>query len=114
MNRLSIAAVGAFTLLGLTDRGLGVHGVNAGDESSVVHGVTMVGWTNLPSQKPNHASQLYAKNVTTFLDHLLTTFFDGSAADVVAALIESKGSDLKPAELAELSKLIDQTREEGR
>jgi len=48
------------------------------------------------------------------LDHLLTTFFDGSAAEVVAALIESKGSDLEANELEELSKLINQTRKEGR
>jgi predicted transcriptional regulator len=48
------------------------------------------------------------------LEHLLTTFFDGSAAEVVAALIESKGSDLKAEELEELSSLIEQTRREGR
>ena len=48
------------------------------------------------------------------LDHLLTTFFDGSAADVVAALIESRRSELTPGELEELSNLIQQTRKEGR
>jgi len=48
------------------------------------------------------------------LDHLLTTFFDGSAAEVVATLIESKGSNLTTEELEELSKLIDQTKREGR
>jgi NAD(P) transhydrogenase subunit alpha len=41
------------------------------DEEVVAHGVTLIGWTNLPSFVPSHASQMYAKNVTTFLDHLL-------------------------------------------
>jgi NAD(P) transhydrogenase subunit alpha len=41
------------------------------DEQVVAHGVTLIGWTNLPSFVPSHASQMYAKNVTTFLDHLL-------------------------------------------
>jgi predicted transcriptional regulator len=48
------------------------------------------------------------------LEHLLATFFDGSAAEVVAALLESDRANLTPAELDELSKLIDQTRKEGR
>jgi NAD(P) transhydrogenase subunit alpha len=36
-----------------------------------VHGVTIIGYTNLPGQVPAHASQMYAKNLLTFLDHLL-------------------------------------------
>ena len=48
------------------------------------------------------------------LEHLLSTFFDGSAAEVVAALLESKRSDLTAEELEELSQLIEQTRKEGR
>ena len=48
------------------------------------------------------------------LEHLLSTFFDGSATEVVATLIEAKRSDLTPEELEELSKLIEQTRKEGR
>jgi NAD(P) transhydrogenase subunit alpha len=35
------------------------------------HGVTILGPTNLPSDVPNHASQMFAKNVTTFLQHLV-------------------------------------------
>ena len=34
-------------------------------------GVTILGPTNLPSEVPFHASQMYAKNITTFLLHLL-------------------------------------------
>jgi NAD(P) transhydrogenase subunit alpha len=41
------------------------------DEQAVVHGVTIIGHTNLPSLAPAHASQMYAKNLTTFLDHLI-------------------------------------------
>ena len=33
-------------------------------------GVTIVGWTNLPSTMPFHASQLYARNVSALLQHL--------------------------------------------
>ena len=35
-----------------------------------VHGVTILGPTNLPATVPYHASQMYAKNITTFLLHL--------------------------------------------
>jgi NAD(P) transhydrogenase subunit alpha len=34
-------------------------------------GVTILGPTNLPSDIPNHASQMFAKNVITFLMHLV-------------------------------------------
>jgi NAD(P) transhydrogenase subunit alpha len=33
-------------------------------------GVTIVGLTNLPSTMPFHASQLYARNVSSLLQHL--------------------------------------------
>lgn len=48
------------------------------------------------------------------LDHLLDTFFDGSTAAVVSALLEERRSDLSPAELDELSKLIRTARRTGR
>ena len=35
------------------------------------HGVTILGPTNLPSDVPRHASQMYAKNIATFLNHLI-------------------------------------------
>lgn len=40
------------------------------DRTVVAHGVTILGPTNLPSTVPYHASQMYAKNVVTFLLHL--------------------------------------------
>ena len=41
------------------------------EEIAVVHGVTIIGWINLASTVPYHASQMYAKNVTAFLLHLV-------------------------------------------
>ncbi len=41
------------------------------DKDIVVNGVTIIGHTNLPAEVPAHASQMYSKNLTTFLDHLL-------------------------------------------
>jgi H+-translocating NAD(P) transhydrogenase subunit alpha len=39
-------------------------------EEVVREGVTIVGFTNLPSSMPFHASQLYARNVSALLQHL--------------------------------------------
>jgi NAD(P) transhydrogenase subunit alpha len=41
------------------------------DKTVVESGVTILGPTNLPATAPYHASQMYAKNVTTFLQHLI-------------------------------------------
>jgi NAD(P) transhydrogenase subunit alpha len=41
------------------------------DKDIVVDGVTIIGRTNLPAEIPAHASQMYSKNLTTFLEHLL-------------------------------------------
>jgi len=41
------------------------------EETVVEHGVTILGPTNLPATVPYHASQMYAKNVVTFLQHLV-------------------------------------------
>ena len=41
------------------------------DEVVVYKGVTILGPSNPPSLVPNHASQMYSKNITTFLTHLL-------------------------------------------
>jgi NAD(P) transhydrogenase subunit alpha len=40
------------------------------DQTVVAHGVTILGPTNLPSTVAYHASQMFAKNVVTFLLHL--------------------------------------------
>jgi len=41
------------------------------DETAVVHGVTIIGSSNLPSEIPANASQMYAKNLTTFMKPLV-------------------------------------------
>jgi NAD(P) transhydrogenase subunit alpha len=41
------------------------------DQRVVQHGVTVLGPTNLASEVPFHASQMFAKNVATFLKHLM-------------------------------------------
>jgi NAD(P) transhydrogenase subunit alpha len=41
------------------------------DEQVDVDGVTILGPSNLPASVPFHASQMYAKNMTTFLQHLV-------------------------------------------
>jgi H+-translocating NAD(P) transhydrogenase subunit alpha len=40
-------------------------------EVVVEHGVTIIGYINLASYVPYHASQMYARNLTTFLTHLV-------------------------------------------
>ena len=42
------------------------------DQTVVKHGVTILGPTNLPAEVPHHASQMYSKNVQTFLKHLVS------------------------------------------
>ncbi|MEX2173361.1 MAG: Re/Si-specific NAD(P)(+) transhydrogenase subunit alpha [Pirellulaceae bacterium] len=41
------------------------------DERVVAHGVTILGPTNLPSEVPQHASQMFSANVTAFLTNLI-------------------------------------------
>ncbi len=40
-------------------------------EKVVEHGVTIIGWFNLASTVPYHASQMYARNISAFLVHLV-------------------------------------------
>ena len=47
------------------------------------------------------------------LTHVVRTFFDGSATEAVAALLND-GGKLSAAELDRLSAMIDQARQEGR
>jgi BlaI family transcriptional regulator, penicillinase repressor len=48
------------------------------------------------------------------LDNLLQTFFDGSAEQAVAALLDLRRKQLTAEELERLSQLIEQARKEGR
>ncbi|RPJ43872.1 MAG: NAD(P)(+) transhydrogenase (Re/Si-specific) subunit alpha, partial [Candidatus Latescibacterota bacterium] len=39
-------------------------------QTVVKHGVTIIGASNLATSLPTHASQMYSKNVITFLGHI--------------------------------------------
>jgi NAD(P) transhydrogenase subunit alpha len=41
------------------------------NETVVEHGVTILGPVNVPSMVPHHASQLYARNISAFLQHVV-------------------------------------------
>ena len=48
------------------------------------------------------------------LAHLVDTFFGGSKAETVAALLDLEGRELTAAELDALGEAIEQARKEGR
>jgi NAD(P) transhydrogenase subunit alpha len=74
----------------------------------VAHGVTVIGRTNLPAEVPAHASQMYARNVLTFLDHLLSEdgglSFDLEDEITAGTLVTRAGEIVHPAVLAQLAK----------
>jgi predicted transcriptional regulator len=48
------------------------------------------------------------------VDHLLNTFFGGSAAGAMMALLETPGPELSQEELDRMAALIERARKEGR
>jgi predicted transcriptional regulator len=48
------------------------------------------------------------------VDHLLNTFFGGSTAGAVMALLETQGNELTQEELDRMAALIERARREGR
>jgi NAD(P) transhydrogenase subunit alpha len=66
------------------------------DEAVVVNDVTILGPTNLPSAAPYHASQMYAKNIVTFLMSIVKEgkiVFDMDD-EVVRDTMVAKGGDV--------------------
>jgi predicted transcriptional regulator len=57
---------------------------------------------------PRHAARRFA------LKHLVETFFDGSTAKVVAALLGGEGAELTDDELARIEELVRQARGDSR
>ena len=47
------------------------------------------------------------------LQHLMQTFFEGSAAKLVSTLVSEESGRLSPEELSSLADLIDKARKEG-
>jgi BlaI family transcriptional regulator, penicillinase repressor len=61
----------------------------------------------LPTVKPQAARRSAVK-------YLLDTFFDGSAARGMTALLELRGGELDDADLTRLRRMIDEARRKGR
>jgi NAD(P) transhydrogenase subunit alpha len=71
-------------------------------ETVVHNGVTILGPLNLPAMVPHHASQLYAKNISTFLLHLVRKgALEVNLADEITAgtLVTKEGKVVHPTVL---------------
>ena len=71
----------------------------------VEHGVTIVGPLNLATTVPYHASQMYAKNVATFLEHIIDK--EGNvtvnpADEITGGVLLSQGGDVVHPRLREM------------
>src|SRR5271155_4413303 len=76
-------------------------------EKIVAHGVTIIGWYNLASTVPYHASQMYARNVSAFLLHIVK---DGKlppdvAQDATRDTLLTTGGEIVNPRLREFYKL---------
>lgn len=65
-------------------------------ESILAHGVTIIGWFNLAGTVPHDASQMYARNMVTFLTHLVK---DGKARvdaddEIIRSTLVTRGGDI--------------------
>jgi len=74
-------------------------------EQIVEHGVTIMGSINLASTVPYHASQMYAKNIATFLKYLIAK--DGNLAldredEIVRETLVTHGGEVVHAKVREL------------
>ena len=69
-----------------------------------VNGVTILGPTNLPSEIPNHASQMFAKNITTFLNSLLKDgqFNLDTTDEIIRETLVCKGGEVVQPKVKEL------------
>ncbi|HYU14912.1 MAG TPA: Re/Si-specific NAD(P)(+) transhydrogenase subunit alpha [Candidatus Acidoferrum sp.] len=71
----------------------------------VEHGVTIVGPLNLPSSVPYHASQMYAKNLATFLEHLVdkeSKLVVDTADEITAGTLLCQSGEVVHSRLREL------------
>jgi len=66
------------------------------DERVVEHGVTILGPTNLATTVPYHASQMYSKNITTFLAHLIKdgAIQTGTDDEIVRETLVTRGGQI--------------------
>ena len=76
---------------------------SAPDDTVILDGVTILGPTNLAAEVPFHTSQLFAKNVATFLAHLATCGFPDVSADdeICRDTLVAKGGQIVHAKVRE-------------
>ena len=75
------------------------------DQTIVVDGVTIMGPTNLPSEIPYHASQMFGNNVTNLLLHLISEEGDielDLEDDIVAGCLISKDGEIVSQRIGDL------------
>ena len=88
------------------ERGGNCEGTRPG-ETCVVDGVTILGPTNLPAEVATHTSQLYARNVVTFLNHLISCGFPSEVSDdeICRETLVAKGGELVHPRVRDLADL---------
>ncbi len=89
-----------------SERGGNCEVTKAGEKISV-NGITVIGWFNLASTVPYHASQMYARNLTAFLVHLVK---DGklqlnTADEIIRDTLLTQSGEVVNARLREFFKL---------
>jgi NAD(P) transhydrogenase subunit alpha len=89
-----------------SERGGNCELTKAGEKISV-NGITIIGWFNLASTVPYHASQMYARNLTAFLVHLVK---DGklqlnTADEIIRDTLLTESGEVVNARLREFFKL---------
>ena len=84
------------------------------DQTIVVDGVTIMGPTNLPSEIPYHASQMFGNNVTNLLLHLISEEGDielDLEDDIVAGCLISKEGEIVNQRIGDLLGVAVETSE---
>jgi NAD(P) transhydrogenase subunit alpha len=77
-------------------------------EEITQHGVTIVGPVNLPSTVPYHASQMFARNLATFLKHLISkegALKIDTSDEITAGTLMCQGGEVVHPRLRELLSL---------
>jgi H+-translocating NAD(P) transhydrogenase subunit alpha len=77
------------------------------EEKIVEHGVTIIGLINLASTVPYHASQMYAKNVATFLLHMVKEgkLQINTQDEIIRETLLTQNGEIVNARLREIYKL---------
>jgi H+-translocating NAD(P) transhydrogenase subunit alpha len=84
-------------------------------EKIVEHGVTIIGWINLASTVPYHSSQMYARNVTSFLLNLVKEgkLQINTKDEIIRETLLTQGGEVVNARLREFFSLPALVTKEG-